>query len=191
MTKKSTEKLNIDTGELTEVSYENLNKVIYKETRRSDGSLRIQQDFTNCPTMAEQHTAHLSDINYLIAKYKPDELSAYLAARSQYRTEVLGHDFSQEPDLQDAKNILYKSKQEFETLPDEVKFQFKSHLEFLKFIDNPDNVQKMLKLGILTVNQIEKIQIPEQTPNQNLQQIPQNQTQNSNQIQNSNQTQKP
>lgn len=165
------EKIDLKTGEVTTVGADKLNKVIYKETRRPDGSLRIQQDFSNCPTMAEQHTAHLSDINYLMDRYKPDELAAYLAGRQHYRQEILGHDFSQEPDLQEAKNIIYQSRQEFEKLDDRIKHQFKNHLEFLKFIDNPANAQKMLDLGILTQRQIDNIIIPE--PNQpNQQAVP-------------------
>lgn len=153
--------MNKKTGEIPFTIKGKLNEVIFVETRRPDGSLRIQQDFSNCPTMAEQHTAHLSDINYLIKTYKPDELASYIAARSQHRQEILGHDFSQEPSLQDAKNVIYKSKQEFEALPDETKLQFRNHLEFLKFIDNPANAEKMLKLGILTQKQISNIQIPD------------------------------
>jgi len=137
-----------------------LNEVIYVETRRPDGSVRIQQDFSNCPTMAEQHTAHLTDINYLMEKYQPDELAAYMAARNQYRREVLGHDFSLEPNMQEARNIIYRSKQEFDELPDDIRLSFKNHLEFLKFIDNPDNAEKMLKLGILTKKQVENLQGP-------------------------------
>ncbi len=138
-----------------------LNKVIIVEKIRKDGSRRIQQDFQFCPSMAEQHTAHLTNINYLIEKYKPDELQAYINARNQYRQEIIGHDFSQEPNLQDSRNIIYKSKTEFEALPDDVKLNFKNHLEFLKFIDNPANAEKMLKLGILTQRQLDNIQIPE------------------------------
>lgn len=144
--------------EITGLGKEKLNQVIYVRTRRKNGTLRIQQDFTYCPTLAEQHTAHLTDLNYLIEKYKPDELSAYIAARAQYRQEVLGHDFSQEPSLQEAKNIVYRSRQEFEALPDEIKHSFANHLEFLKFIDNPANAEKMIKLGILKQKQIDKIQ---------------------------------
>lgn len=153
-----TEIVNMETGEITKPE---LNQVLIKETLRSNGSRRIQQDFSNCPTLAEQHTAHLTNINYLISKYKPDELQAYINARDQHRKEIVGHDFSQEPDLQGAKNIIYQSKQAFEALPDETKQQFRSHLEFLKFIDNPANAEKMLKLGILTLREIQKIQIPE------------------------------
>lgn len=136
-----------------------LNEVIFVETRRADGSLRIQQDFQFCPTLAEQHTAHLSDINYLMEKYKPDEIAAYIAARAQ-RPEITGHDFSKEPSLQEANNIVYQSKQEFEALDDKVKTHFKNHLEFLKFVDNPANAEKMVQLGLITKKQIETIIAP-------------------------------
>lgn len=154
-------KLNKETGEITPAP--ELNVVIEKVTFRPDGSLRIQQDFSNCPTLAEQHTAHLTNINYLIKKYKPDELSAYIAARAAYRSEILGHDFSLEFNLQDAKNVIYRSKQEFEGLPEKIRQSFSSHLEFLKFIDNPANSKKMLELGILTPKQLAVLKV-EETP---------------------------
>lgn len=155
---KLNETIDMQTGEITTAI---LNEVIVKTTTRPNGSVRIQQDFSNCPTLAEQHTAHLSDINYLIKTYKPDELASYIAARNQYRQEILGHDFSQELDLQDAKNVIYKSKKEFDSLPEELKYQFKSHLEFLKFIDNPANTEKLIKLGLITPQQISNLQIPD------------------------------
>lgn len=142
-----------------------LNQVIHVETQRPDqpgykGTPRIQQDFQFCPTLTEQHTAHLTDINYLIQKYKPDELAAYIAARAQQKREIIGHDFSQEPSKQQALDVIYKSKQQFEELPDDVKYSFKNHLEFLKFIDNPQNAEKMVQLGLITKKQIETIQAP-------------------------------
>lgn len=155
------EQINKKTGEITPAP--KLGEVIVKQSIRKDGSIRIQQDFSNCPTMAEQHTAHLTNVNYLMEKYKPDELASYLAARNAHRQEIIGHDFSREPNLQEAKNVIYQSKQAFEELPEETKRHFNSHLEFLKFIDNPQNAEKMLKLGILKPRDIEKIKIPEDT----------------------------
>jgi len=160
-----------------------LNEIKTVVTPRPDGTFRIQQDFSNCPSLAEQHTAHLTDINYLISRYKPDELAAYIAARNQYRREVLGHDFSIEPSLQDARNIVYQSKQNFEALPEETKNHFANHLEFLKFIDNPANEEKLIKLGILTKTQIDSVKLPD-VPNSPQSTTNQTQTQN----QNSNQT---
>lgn len=135
-----------------------LNQSLYKITKRSNGTIRIQQDFSYSPTMAEQHTAHLTDINYLIKKYKPDELAAYIAARNQYRQEILGHDFASELTLQEAKNVVYRSQQEFERLPDDIKYSFKNHVEFLKFVDNPQNAEKLIKLGYITKEQLKNLQ---------------------------------
>lgn len=139
------------------------NQVIIHETKRKNGTVRYQLDFSNCPTLAEQHTAHLTNINYLIEKYKPDELQAYINARNQYRQEIIGHDFSKELNLQEAKNVVYESRKNFEALDDKIKLQFKNHLEFLKFVDNPRNAEKMIELGILTKRELESVQIPEPT----------------------------
>lgn len=134
-----------------------LNEVIIKETIRANGTVRIQQDFSFCPTMAEQHTAHLSDLNYLVEKYKPDELAAYLTAKTQHRREILGHDFAREPSMQDAKNEIYKLRQAFENLPEDFKRNFKNHVEFLKYIDNVDNQQKLIKAKILSEKEVSKL----------------------------------
>lgn len=133
-----------------------LNELKIIQTQRKNGTKRIQISYENCPTMTEQHTAHLSDLNYLIATYKPDELAAYIAAKNSHRTEIIGHDFSQEPDLQGAKNITYELRMAFEKLDPEVKMHFKNHVEFLKFIDNPANQEKMLKLGLMTKREIQQ-----------------------------------
>lgn len=136
-----------------------LDELIIKETIRPDGSRRIQYDYSFCISRTDVHSAHLTDLNYLIEKYQPDELAQYIAARSQYRAEILGHDFSQEPNLQDAKNLIYRSRQEFEALPDDVRMHFRSHLDFLKFMENPANKEKAIKLGLLSPEQIQKIEI--------------------------------
>lgn len=136
-----------------------LNQVIIRETKRPNGTIRIQQDFEFCPTMAEQHTGHLTDINFLMEKYKPDELAQYIAARSSYRQEILDHDFSREPSLQDARNVVAESRRAFFDLPDDIKTQFRSHVEFLKFIDNPSNAEKLLRLGLISKTQLDKLKV--------------------------------
>lgn len=158
--------INKETGEVMDGK---LNEVIVIRTERPNGSIREQWDYRYCPTMAEQHTAHLTDINYLMEKYKPDELAAYLAARTMQRQEILGHDFSTEPSLQEAKNMIYRSKQAFSELPEHVQMQFKNHLEFVKFIDNPANAEKLIELGLATKRQLDAVKIekdasPQATP---------------------------
>lgn len=149
------------TGEL--IREPKLNQIITKTSIRLNGTLRVQHFYDYCPTLAEQHTAHLTDINYLIARYKPDELAAYIAARSVRRPEILGHDFSLEHDLQSAKNVVYAAKQIFDGLDDEHKIQFRNTLEFVKFIDNPQNAEKMVKMGLITPQQRDTVVPPPPT----------------------------
>lgn len=131
-----------------------LNEVKQIITKRPNGSIRIQHDYQYCPTLTEQHTAHLSDINYLVEKYKPDELVQYLSQKNAHRLEINNHDFTKEPSLQDSMNVIYRLRQNFEALPDEVRNHFRNHVEFVKFIDNPDNQEKMIRLGLMTKKEI-------------------------------------
>lgn len=140
-----------------------INEIINIETIRPNGRLRIQQDFQYCPTLAEQHSARETDLNYLFTKYKPDELAAYIAAKNAHKQEIIGHDFANEPTYQEARNITYNLKKSFEALPEDVRMHFKNHIEFLKFIDNPQNQEKMLKLGLMTKKQIENNTTPDTT----------------------------
>lgn len=133
-----------------------LNEVIHHVTKRPNGTIRIQQDFEFCPTQTEQHTSHLSDVNYLMEKYRPDELAAYIAARNSHRQEILGHDFSREPDLQGAMNATVQFKKFFNNLPEEIRNNFRNHVEFLKFIDNDKNAETLVKLGLLKPKEILK-----------------------------------
>jgi len=156
------EKLNFETGEMEQIPLGQLNEVIVTEEIRPNGTVRRRTDYKNCPTLAEQHTAHLTNLNYLIEKYQPDELAAYLAARDQYRQEIMGHDFASEPSLQDAKNHVYYSKQAYAELPEKVRNQFRSHLDFIKYADNPRNAQLLVDNGIVTSEQLQNILISDQ-----------------------------
>lgn len=146
--------------------FSQLNKVEIVTLVRPNGSVRIQQDFSKCPSMAEQHTADSTDINVLMERYQPDELAAYIAARNSHRSEIIGHDFSTEPDLQEAQNVVYRIRQNFEALPEEIRRNFKNHVEFMKFIDNPDNQEKMVKMGLLTKKEISQLTTDATTPTQ-------------------------
>lgn len=156
----------IDETKSNQFSYEpKLNQVLEAYSIRENGTIRLQYDFQYCPSMTEQHTAHMTDLNYLVGKHKPDELMAYLAARRQHRQEILGHDFSKEPSILDAKNVVVKMRNAFENLPEEVSKHFRNHVEFLRFIDNPENTKKMLSMGLLVPKQIAELKgEPASTP---------------------------
>lgn len=148
--------------DVIEEQVDQLDKVKVVISERPNGTRRVQQDFSNCINRTEQHAAAMTDLNYLVSKFRPDELTAYLAARAQYRREILGHDFSKEPSLQDAMNAVYRSKQNFEKLPEEVKRNFRSHLDFMKFIDSEQNAETLVRVGLLKPKQLEELRIPGQ-----------------------------
>ena len=99
----------------------------------------------------------MTDLNYLIAKFKPDELAAYMAARNSYRQEILDHDFSMEPELADAKAMVNAARRVMQMLPADVLQQFHSPLDFLRYLDNPQNQEALIKAGILTRRDIQPV----------------------------------
>lgn len=107
--------------------------------------IRIQQDYSDVPTQTDQTQKDENNITVLMQKYKPDELAAYLAAKNLRRPEIVGHDFSQEPDLQGAKNQAYLIQKQFNELPKYIQEYFDHKpAEYLKFCENPQN-HKQLK----------------------------------------------
>lgn len=118
---------------------------------------RIVFNYEDCVSQTEQQGRYDSDINYLVKKFQPDELAAYIAARNRHRQEIYGHDFSQEPSLQEAKNKILAMQKEYEKLPDELKRQFPHYVDFLKFLDSEKNVETFERLGLLTKEEIDKL----------------------------------
>lgn len=140
-----------------------LDQIVIERLVRPNGTRRVRYNFEYCTSKTEQHTGHLTNLNYLVKKYKPDELAAYMAARNSRRQEITGHDFSKEPSLQDAKNFVVVSRKLFDGLPDEVKAKFKNHVDFLKFVDNPANANKLIKMGVLKAEEVKDLHATEST----------------------------
>lgn len=135
-----------------------LDQVITIETPRNDGrGPRIQFDYQNCPSRTDQSAAHLTDINYLMKKYSPDELTMYLATRNSQRQEILGHDFSTEPSMQDGLNLIADVRRVMEKMPKEIKAYASTPLEFVKFLDNPQNQEILIRHKILGKKEIAEI----------------------------------
>lgn len=156
------EHVNKKTGEITDGH--KLGEIVVIKTKRKNGTTRIVYDYQNCPTMTEQHNAHETDLNYLVKKFQPDELAAYIAARNTNRVPIEGHDFSKEPSLQAAKNKILEMQQNYEKLPDEVRKQFPKLVEFLKFLDSEKNVEKLIKFGLLTADEVKQFRDSKKTP---------------------------
>nr|QJB20966.1 MAG: internal scaffolding protein [Microvirus sp.] len=110
---------------------------------------RIIHDYSGTISRTDQHTAHANDLNQLVKRYTIDELSMYVATKNMGRQPITGHDFSIEPSKQDAMNEVKRLKDAFELLPTEVKQQFQGPLDFIKFVDDPKNMQRMIDMGLM------------------------------------------
>ena len=73
-----------------------VDKMTVQVTERKGIGRRVQFNYEDCTSRTEQHSRLDTDLNYLISKMAPDELGGYIAARTQHRTEILGHDFTEE-----------------------------------------------------------------------------------------------
>lgn len=123
----------------------------YSQPRKISGFEipRVQMDFSDCTSLTEQHSLHTNDINHLVKRYTPSELDLYLMARDKMRTPITGHDFSREPDLQTARNEVYRLTEAYKELPDKYKKEFKDVVDFIKFADDPKNFQKLVDFGLI------------------------------------------
>ena len=121
------------------------------------GEYRIQQCFADVPSQADQSQRDENNISLLVKKYKPDELAQYLALKNQSRTPIEDHDFSEEPNLQEAMNSAYQIKEQFASLPEEIQFKFRGNpVEFLKFCANPQNLKQLEQWGLATISILKK-----------------------------------
>lgn len=116
--------------------------------KRPNGSKRIIQWGRHLPSLTEQHHKEVNDINILMSKYTPDEVAQILIAKGMNKQEILGHDFSLEPNLQEAKNQVYNIKKYFNELPDHIKRNFASAKEFLLFCDDKQNIEQLRQWGL-------------------------------------------
>lgn len=116
--------------------------------KRSNGSKRIIQWGRHLPSLTEQHHKEVNDINILMSKYTPDEVAQILIAKGRNKQEILGHDFSVEPSLQEAKNSVYQIKKFFDEQPEHIKRNFASAKDFLLFCENPQNIEQLRQWGL-------------------------------------------
>lgn len=85
------------------------------------------------------------DINTILKNYKKTGLLSHV---SQYQGKY--EDLSQPTDYQTALNLVIDAQLAFDTLPSQIRKQFQNDpAQFLNFVDNPENEDKMIEMGLL------------------------------------------
>lgn len=99
------------------------------------------------PTMTQQQFKADCDINTILDRYKVTGTLPYIAA------PFSSEDFSEGFDYREALHQIAEADAAFMELPASVRKEFNNDpSEFLDFIDNPNNFEKAVELGIFEKN---------------------------------------
>lgn len=102
------------------------------------------------PSMTKQEFLAECDINGILAEFKITGQIRHISANAE-RGQYL--DLSGAPDYQEALNIVARGNEAFASLPSQVRNRFNNDpAEFLAFMENPDNQDEIIRLGLATDN---------------------------------------
>ena len=102
-------------------------------------------DCTGDKMLTEQSHKREVDINEIVRKHGADMIAktARLASAEFRFDDVTGNDF------QEASLKILKAKESFESLPSKIRKEFDNNPAiFLDFVHNPDNLDRMIELGL-------------------------------------------
>lgn len=96
------------------------------------------------PSRTVQASKDECDVNMIMAKYQRTGLISHVS-----RYEGKYEDVASALPYQEALNIVMEADTVFKSLPSSLRSQFNNNPgEFLQFVQNPDNAQAMLDLGL-------------------------------------------
>lgn len=110
---------------------------------------RVQIDFSDEPLLTEQAHAKSADINEIVRRHGIntfDRQYVQMLQSGEFRfDDVSGNDFHE------ASVIIAKANQSFGQLPSELRAKFDNDpSQFLDFVQNPDNSEQLIELGLAT-----------------------------------------
>lgn len=117
---------------------------VYSEHHETGADCPFSLDCSDLPSLTRQEFAAECDINILMERY---EKSGVISHVNQRTPQYL--DLGDVPDLQTAHHIIQNATAEFMALPASVRREFDNDpMQFLKFADDPANIDRMRALGL-------------------------------------------
>lgn len=106
---------------------------------------------SSVPSMTQQQFKDEADINYIVSMYDSSGVMPTFHGDGQPAQPVFG-DFSSLPDnAQEMYNRMIEAKNNFDNLPLEVRKRFNyDPASFLDFVDNPENLDELVAMGLAT-----------------------------------------
>lgn len=121
---------------------------------------------SSVPSMTQQQFKDEADINYIVSMYDSSGVMPTFYGDGQPVQPVFG-DFASLPDnAQDMYNRIIEAKNNFDNLPLEVRKRFNyDPAAFLEFVDNPENLDDLVAMGLATKTVINSDNHTENTDN--------------------------
>lgn len=121
---------------------------------------------SSVPSMTQQQFKDEADINYIVSMYDSSGVMPTFHSDGQPLQPVFG-DFASLPDnAQEMYNRIIEAKNNFDNLPLEVRKRFNyDPASFLEFVDNPENLDELVAMGLATKTVIESDNHTESTDN--------------------------
>lgn len=95
--------------------------------------------------LTQQNHKRECDVNYIVQKYDRTGLITHVQQMEARYGDVSGADF------RTAQDLYLNATQMFDNLPAEIKKYFsQSPAEFLEFMEDPDNREKAIELGLIS-----------------------------------------
>lgn len=114
-----------------------------KYRSRSSARVPVRIDFKDDPGRAKQSMRDECDINRIMAKYQKTGVIAHVNKHSGVYADV------QPIEYQEAMNTLIAADRMFAELPATARKRFHNDpVEFLTFVQDPQNIEEMRKLGL-------------------------------------------
>ena len=106
---------------------------------------------SSVPSMTQQQFKDEADINYIVSMYDSSGVMPTFHGDGQPAQPVFG-DFASLPDnAQEMYNRMIEAKNNFDSLPLEVRKRFNyDPVAFLDFVDNPENLDELVAMGLAT-----------------------------------------
>lgn len=106
---------------------------------------------SSVPSMTQQQFKDEADINYIVAMFDSSGVMPTFHGDGQPAQPVFG-DFASLPDnAQEMYNRMIEAKNNFDSLPLEVRKRFNyDPAAFLDFVDNPENLDELVAMGLAT-----------------------------------------
>lgn len=106
---------------------------------------------SSVPSMTQQQFKDEADINYIVSMYDSSGVMPTFHGDGQPAQPVFG-DFASLPDnAQEMYNRMIDAKNNFDNLPLEVRKRFNyDPAAFLDFVDNPENLDELVVMGLAT-----------------------------------------